>query len=134
MTQNPDRLTRRTQVQTPMQEDKKATRKDSFSARKIAAFSPVCPFFTHHISSTVYGSSAVDVDAFPEPAMKDVAHGTDEGSRLCDLSHTLQEFNGQTWAAKKEAGVSLNQPISGIFVPDDLAEFSPTLTRMHQLE
>ena len=100
----------------------------------LAAFSPVCPFFTHHISSTVYGSSAVDVDAFPEPAMKDVAHGTDEGSRLCDLSHSLQEFNGQTWAAKKEAGVSLNQPISGISVPDDLAEFSSTLTRMHQLE
>ena len=100
----------------------------------LAAFSPVCPFFTHHISSTVYGSSAVDVDAFPEPAVKDVAHGTEEGSRLCDLSHSLQEFNGQTWAAKKEAGVSLNQPISGISVPDDLAEFSPTLTRMHQLE
>ena len=100
----------------------------------LAAFSPVCPFFTHHISGTVYGSSAVDVDAFPEPAMKDVAHGTDEGSRLCDLSHSLQEFNGQTWAAKKEAGVSLNQPISGISVPDDLAEFSSTLTRMHQLE
>ena len=100
----------------------------------LAAFSPVCPFFTHHISSTVYGSSAVDVDAFPEPAMKDVAHGTDEGSRLCDLSHSLQEFNGQTWAAKKEAGVSLNQPIPGISVPDDLAEFSSTLTRMHQLE
>ena len=100
----------------------------------LAAFSPVCPFFTHHISSTVYGSSAVDVDAFPEPAVKDVAHGTEEGSRLCDLSHSLQEFNGQTWAAKKEAGVSLNQPISGISVPDDLAEFSPTLSRMHQLE
>ena len=100
----------------------------------MAAFSPVCPFFTHHISHTVYGSSAVDVDAFPSPALDDVAHGTNEGVRLCGLSHALQEFNGQTWAAKKEAGVSLNQPIGGIRVPNELAEFGPTLTRMHQLE
>jgi valyl-tRNA synthetase len=99
----------------------------------MAAFSPVCPFFTHHISSTVYGSSAVDVDAFPAPALGEVDHGTEEGARLCALSHDLQEFNGQTWAAKKEQGISLNQPIEGVAVPEELAEFAATLTRMHQL-
>ena len=67
----------------------------------LAAFSPVCPFFAHHISSTVYGTSAVDVDAFPDSPLPEVAFGTDEGSRLCGLSTSLQEFNGQTWAAKK---------------------------------
>ena len=100
----------------------------------MAAFSPVCPFFTHHISSTVYGTSAVDVDAFPSAPLTDVAVGTDEGGRLCGLSHALQEFNGQTWAKKKEAGISLNQPISGLAIPDELVEFTATLTRMHQLE
>ena len=25
----------------------------------MTAFSPICPFFTHHISSTIYGQSAV---------------------------------------------------------------------------
>ena len=100
----------------------------------MAAFSPVCPFFTHHISSTVYGTSAVDVDAFPSAPLTDVAVGTDEGGRLCGLSNALQEFNGQTWAKKKEAGISLNQPISGLAIPDELVEFTATLTRMHQLE
>jgi valyl-tRNA synthetase len=100
----------------------------------MAAFSPVCPFFTHHISDTVYGSSAVDVDIFPAPALNEVGVDTEEGARLCGLSHALQEFNGQTWAAKKEAGVSLNQPIEGVPVPTELGEFSLTLTRMHQLE
>ena len=91
------------------------------------------PFFAHHISSTVYGTSAVDVDAFPDSPLPEVAFGTDEGSRLCGLSTSLQEFNGQTWAAKKEQGISLNQPIEGVQVPDELSEFSATLTRMHQL-
>ncbi len=99
----------------------------------LAAFSPVCPFFAHHISSTVYGASAVDVDAFPDSPLPEVAHGTDEGARLCGLSTSLQDFNGQTWAAKKEQGISLNQPIEGIEVPTELTEFSATLTRMHQL-
>ncbi|MGB0950916.1 MAG: class I tRNA ligase family protein, partial [Poseidonia sp.] len=99
----------------------------------LAAFSPVCPFFAHHISSTVYGASAVDVDAFPDSPLPEVAHGTDEGARLCGLSTSLQDFNGQTWAAKKEQGISLNQPIEGIRVPTELTEFGATLTRMHQL-
>ncbi len=100
----------------------------------MAAFSPVCPFFTHHITSTVYEHSAVEVDEFPHPPLAEVGEGSEEGARLCGLSHALQEFNGNTWGAKKEAGISLNQPISGIAVPDELAEFSATLTRMHQLE
>ena len=99
----------------------------------LAAFSPVCPFFAHHISSTVYGSSAVDVDAFPSAALPEVGFGTDEGARLCALSTSLQDFNGQTWAAKKEQGISLNQPIEGVVVPEELTEFAATLTRMHQL-
>ena len=100
----------------------------------MAAFSPVCPFFTHHITSTVYGTSAVDVDAFPSPALEEVAFGTDESERLCSLSHALQEFNGHVWAKKKEAGISLNQPISDTPVPESLGEFSATLARMHKLE
>lgn len=100
----------------------------------MAAFSPVCPFFTHHISSTVYGQSSVDVDAFPAPPLPSVGAQTAEGRALCGLSNALQDFNGNVWGAKKEAGVSLNQPIAGIPIPDSLADFAETLTRMHQLE
>ena len=100
----------------------------------MAAFSPVCPFFTHHISQTVYGASAVDVDRFPSEAYSAVASGTEEGKRLCNLSSKIQEFNGAVWGAKKESGTSLNQPIEGIEIPQELTEFSHTLTQMHKLE
>ena len=67
----------------------------------LAAFSPVCPFFAHHISSTVYGTSAVDVDAFPIPPLPEVAFGTDEGSRLCGLSTSLQSLTVRRGRQKK---------------------------------
>ena len=92
----------------------------------LAAFSPVCPFFTHHISSTVYGKSAVETDAFPQPPLPEVAKASTEGERLCSLSGALQEFNGHVWGLKKEAGISLNQPIEGVEIPSQLVEFSET--------
>ena len=73
----------------------------------MSAFTPVCPFFTHHVSSTIYEASAVDVDAFPEQAHSEVAIGTEKGDALRALSSTLQTFNGDTWGYKKEQGISL---------------------------
>ena len=100
----------------------------------MSALSPVCPFFTHHISSTVYETSAVDIDAFPTYALPDLHPESEEAKQFCALSASLQEFNSQTWATKKERGISLNQPVSGIELPQELAAFQSTLTRMHQLE
>ena len=100
----------------------------------MAALSPVCPFFTHHISSTVYGTSAVDIDSFPSYALPELHPDGEDAKGLCGLSGSLQEFNSQTWATKKERGISLNQPITGIELPQELTAFQSTLTRMHQLE
>lgn len=93
----------------------------------MAAFSPVCPFFSHHITTTLYESSAVDVREFPEtPIVCD--------SDLCALSNSIQEFNSTTWKQKKDAGLSLNAPIEGILIPADLVDFTEVLTAMHKLE
>jgi valyl-tRNA synthetase len=100
----------------------------------MSAFTPVCPFFTHHVSSTIYEASAVDVDAFPEQAHAEVAIGTEKGDALRALSTTLQTFNGDTWGYKKEQGISLNQPVSGVKIPESLEAFRAILTRMHSLE
>jgi valyl-tRNA synthetase len=100
----------------------------------MSAFTPVCPFFTHHVSSTIYEASAVDVDAFPEQAHSEVAIGTEKGDALRALSSTLQTFNGDTWGYKKEQGISLNQPVSGVKIPESLEAFRAILTRMHSLE
>ena len=92
----------------------------------MAALSPVCPFFTHHISSTLYDSSAVDVREFPERTPSD--------DELRSLTSAIEEFNGNTWRSKKEQGISLNAPVEGIVIPDELSEFTSILTRMHKLE
>jgi valyl-tRNA synthetase len=100
----------------------------------MSAFTPVCPFFTHHISESIYGKSAVEVDAFPASADPSVHLGTDEGDRLRTLSAAVQSFNGDTWNSKKEQGISLNQPVTGIEIPEQLQDFTAILTRMHHLE
>ena len=99
----------------------------------MSAFSPICPFFTHHISQTIYGMSAVDVDSFPSNSF---AAGFDavRGDYLKSKTFDLQTFNGYVWSTKKEQGISLNQPISGIIIPDSLKEFANILTSMHSLE
>ncbi len=91
----------------------------------LSAFSPICPFFCHHISTILYGYSAVDVDSFPKqnPVNKE----------LNSLSQEIESFNSEVWRTKKEQGLSLNAEISGIEVPESLNTFKQTLTRMHKL-
>ena len=55
-------------------------------------------------------------------------------SDLRSLTGALVEFNSDTWRAKKEAGISLNAPISDVSVPDSLAALTSSLAAMHKLE
>ncbi|HIF04925.1 MAG TPA: hypothetical protein EYQ80_05940, partial [Candidatus Poseidoniales archaeon] len=96
----------------------------------LTIFSPVCPFFTHHLSSTLYGTSAVDVREYPASAVENDA----EASRMRDLTAALCDFNSETWKAKKDQGISLNTEVEGIEIPVELAEFSDELTAMHKLQ
>ena len=92
----------------------------------MSGLSPVCPFFTHHISSTLYQTSAVDVREFPSRTPND--------DSLRELTSSIEDFNGITWKTKKDAGLSLNAPISGIEIPDNLKDFTAILTQMHKLK
>ncbi len=91
----------------------------------LAAFSPVCPFFCHHISMTLYGESSVDVDQFP------LQGAIDEDLNI--LTPEIEAFNSEVWKTKKEQGLSLNAEIEGIVIPQSLEEFDGTLSRMHKL-
>ena len=92
----------------------------------MTALSPVCPFFTHHISTTLYSNSAVDVRNFPNRTVKN--------DDLCSLTKIIEDFNGATWRTKKDAGLPLNAPIHGIIIPDELKDFKSILIQMHKLE
>ena len=93
----------------------------------LSILSPVCPFFTHHLSTTLYEKSSVDIDVFPESPISDTKSWT-------DLTESLVDFNSVVWKAKKDAGVSLAAPISGHNVPDSLKDIENALVSMHKLE
>ena len=97
----------------------------------MSAFSPICPFFTHYLSTTLYGSSSVDVRNFPQlpPSC-----GVERFDEFRSLTNTLEKFNSMVWKAKKDFGISLKSPISGIDMPENLAPFASALTQMHNLE
>lgn len=93
----------------------------------MSILSPICPFFTHHLSTTLYGSSAVDVDTFPlSPISKTESWSV--------MTEPLINFNSLVWKAKKDAGISLAEPISGHTVPDSLKQIKQALISMHKLE
>lgn len=92
----------------------------------MSAFSPICPFFSHHISSTLYNESAVDVREFPEIMAID--------GKLTELSESLKDFNSMVWKTKKDSGLSLKSEIEGIEIPENLEEFREILTSMHHLQ
>ena len=97
----------------------------------LSVFSPICPFFTHYLSTTLYGNSAVDVDSFPELPQ---AFNREKFEQLLTITDELESFNSMVWKAKKDSGVSLKSSIAGIDIPESLSIFSNTLVQMHSLE
>jgi len=99
----------------------------------LTIFSPICPFFTHYLSTTLYSKSSVDVRAFPEIPVEELGF-SGKGEDLRKMTHHLISFNGDVWKIKKDSGLSLNSPISNISVPDELKLLEMALTKMHKLE
>ena len=97
----------------------------------MSIFSPICPFFTHYLSSTLYGTSSVDVREFP--VLPDGCGSQDFESMQC-LTESLVAFNSMVWKKKKESGISLKAPISKIDLPPELEIFGKSLRSMHNIE
>lgn len=95
----------------------------------LISFSPVCPFFTDYLSTTLYGDSAVDATSFPLQVISSEID-TDSYLQLTDL---LIDFNSSTWKIKKEQGLSLKSEIHGIRIPSELGQFEDALISMHNL-
>ncbi len=94
------------------------------------AFAPICPFFSHHLSSTLYGRSAVECDKFLKITG---AFDAESDAQLRAMTESLMEFNSNVWRLKKEAGTSLNTEIEGVQIPPELVSLTNSLTRMHKL-
>ena len=96
----------------------------------LSAFTPICPFFTHYLSTTLYSESSVDIREFP---CIPNSCGVDEFGRYRGLTAELTAFNSDVWKAKKDSGLSLKAPIEGISIPDKLRLFEHALYGMHNL-
>jgi len=97
----------------------------------LTILSPICPFFTHHLSVTLFDSSAVDAREYP--TIGGIFDKYDVIS-LIDLTENITTFNSKIWKMKKDGGKSLNSPITGVEIPDELSEFAKTLTSMHKID
>lgn len=95
----------------------------------LTLFSPVCPIFSHYLSEILYRRSAVDIRELPRPVIPDTA----EAGSWRSLTKPLCEFNSHVWRAKQGAGLSLNEEIRGIQIPEGIAELSADLIAMHKL-
>ena len=91
----------------------------------LTSLSPICPFFTHYLSTTLYYNSSVDIREFP-----DIIASKNE---LLNLTNHVIEFNSEVWKLKKDNGISLNTEISDIKIPDELGILSDSLIRMHRI-
>ena len=97
----------------------------------LTGLTPICPFFTHYLSTELYGESSIDVREFP--LLNDELLGND-AKRLRSMTNHISDFNSSVWKAKKDAGISLKSPITDFEIPSELAELSEPLIKMHALE
>ena len=96
----------------------------------LSAFTPICPFFTHYLSTILYGHSSVDVREFP--ILPDGCN-LDRFGNLNELTEQLISFNSMIWKLKKDSSLSLKSPINDVEIPSDLEIFSTVLQEMHNI-
>ena len=91
----------------------------------LTSLSPICPFFTHYLSTILYAKSSVDVREFPDIIASK--------SELLKLTNHVIDFNSEVWKIKKDNGISLNTEISDVKIPEELVILSDSLIRMHRI-
>ena len=91
----------------------------------LTSLSPICPFFTHYLSTTLYDNSSVDVREFPDIVVSK--------SGFLNLTNHVIEFNSEVWKLKKDNGISLNTEIPNVKIPKELEILSDSLIRMHRI-
>ena len=95
----------------------------------LTVFSPVCPFFTDYLSTTLYEHSAVDIRKFPSLAVTEIV----DVAPYLSITDDLIDFNSRIWKMKKDRGLSLKSEISDVEVPASLVDLQTSLTTMHSI-
>jgi len=91
--------------------------------RFLTLMYPIIP----QITSLILESRGIDAHSmeFPSSIL---------GSSNLSLVEEIMNFNSDVWKAKKEAGISLREGLSGISIPENLKDFEKDLNVTHRLE
>ncbi|MBS3090034.1 valine--tRNA ligase [Candidatus Pacearchaeota archaeon] len=88
--------------------------------RLIQLLYPIIPQITSSIASEL----KINIEKFPKA-------GKFSDSNLVDK---IMELNSRVWKSKKELGISLREPISGIEIPPELQKFEKDIRACHNLQ
>ncbi|MBI2078436.1 MAG: valine--tRNA ligase [Euryarchaeota archaeon] len=92
----------------------------------LLLLAPISPFLPYTAAKQLYG---IDVhrSLLPQPI-------TGVNATLADKTPLVESFNSQVWKAKKEKGIPLSAPLSGVEVPAELSDFRRGFVEMHNLQ
>ncbi len=97
----------------------------------LTIFSPICPFFSHYVSTEIYNISSISIQKYP---ILKLSSSDSDYTKVAPITNSLTEFNSLVWKTKKENNLSLKSALSNIEIPPDLLILEGPLTKMHNLE
>ena len=92
----------------------------------LKLLAPITPFITDHIWTNIYSEQSIHTQEFPKPNPKLIESE--------DATPLITKANSAIWKAKKEAKISLRQPIGYANLPKELEPYTPDLKPMHNIQ
>ncbi|MGQ9719934.1 MAG: valine--tRNA ligase [Candidatus Jordarchaeum sp.] len=92
----------------------------------LKLLAPITPFITEHIWRNMYSQESVHLQEFPKPNPKLIEPE--------DKTPLITKTNSTIWKAKKEAKISLRQPIQYANLPKELQPYASDLKPMHNIQ
>ncbi len=90
----------------------------------LLLLAPITPFITYKLYSELWGRD-IHFEAFP---------GESDLPAVGFTTADVEELNSMVWKAKKDAGISLRDPVKMLVIPERLRGLEKDLRYMHNLE
>lgn len=92
----------------------------------LKLLAPITPFVTDYIWRSIYSKESIHIQKFPEADPRLILTE--------DPTPIIMKTNSAIWKAKKDANISLKQPIEYANLPKELEPFAQDLRQMHNIK
>ncbi len=92
----------------------------------LKLLAPITPFVTDYIWRSIYSKESIHIQKFPEADPRLILTE--------DPTPIIIKTNSAIWKAKKDANISLKQPIEYANLPKELEPFAQDLKQMHNIK